>query len=275
MLREKPKLFTIGQFAALHGINKKTLMWYDEIGLFKPAFIHEENGYRLYSYYQSTELEVILLLRDMNVPIRDIQEFMKNRSAGSMTDLLRDKISELDRTIQGLKAVRSKLCSRRQEMTELLDLDLSEISLIEREPQYLATVQTSPEKSLEDEIELILEQTKKYQLPRMYQTPYGSMLPVENLLARRFEDYSRLFIELPDTQNRMGLHRRPGGVYLRAFCIGNWDRLPARYEAILRYAEQHHLQFSGYAYEIGINELVIDRIEDYITKIEIPVLNFN
>ena len=44
MLREKPKLFTIGQFAALHGINKKTLMWYDEIGLFKPAFIHEENG---------------------------------------------------------------------------------------------------------------------------------------------------------------------------------------------------------------------------------------
>ena len=28
MLREKPKLFTIGQFAALHGINKKTLMWY-------------------------------------------------------------------------------------------------------------------------------------------------------------------------------------------------------------------------------------------------------
>jgi len=43
----------------------------------------------------------------------------------------------------------------------------------------------------------------------------------------------------------------------------------------LRYAEQHHLQFSGYAYEIGINELVIDRIEDYITKIEIPVLNFN
>ena len=48
MLREKPKLFTIGQFAALHGINKKTLMWYDEIGLFKPAFIHEENGYRLW-----------------------------------------------------------------------------------------------------------------------------------------------------------------------------------------------------------------------------------
>ena len=37
MSEGKNTLFTIGQFAALHGINKKTLMWYDEIGLFKPA----------------------------------------------------------------------------------------------------------------------------------------------------------------------------------------------------------------------------------------------
>ena len=32
-MNENGKLLTIGQFAALHGINKKTLMWYDEIGL--------------------------------------------------------------------------------------------------------------------------------------------------------------------------------------------------------------------------------------------------
>ena len=43
MLKEKAALFTIGQFAALHEINKKTLMWYDEIGLLKPACI-KENG---------------------------------------------------------------------------------------------------------------------------------------------------------------------------------------------------------------------------------------
>ena len=36
-MEKKRKLLTIGQFAAMHGINKKTLMWYDEIGLFHPA----------------------------------------------------------------------------------------------------------------------------------------------------------------------------------------------------------------------------------------------
>ena len=35
-MTEKNKQLTIGQFAAMHGINKKTLMWYDEIGLLSP-----------------------------------------------------------------------------------------------------------------------------------------------------------------------------------------------------------------------------------------------
>ena len=128
MMRNKRMLFTIGQFAALHGINKKTLMWYDEIGLFKPVSINAENGYRFYSYYQSTELETILLLRDMKVPIKDIQNFMKSRSAENMAELLGDKIAELDRAIQDLKAVRSKLCTRYMDMDELLKLDLSALS---------------------------------------------------------------------------------------------------------------------------------------------------
>ena len=83
-MNKKDKLLTIGQFAAMHGINKKTLMWYDEIGLFKPAAIHPENGYRCYNYHQSPVLETILLLRELDVSIHDIRQFMKNRSAGSL-----------------------------------------------------------------------------------------------------------------------------------------------------------------------------------------------
>lgn len=68
-----------------------------------------------------------------------------------------------------------------------------------------------------------------------------------------------------------GLHIQPKGNYLRAFCKGDWSKIPTRYEEILAYAEQHYLQFSGFAYEKGLNELVIDTFDDYITQIEIPV----
>ena len=89
---KKSRLLTIGQFAAMHGINKKTLMWYDEIGLFKPAAVNPENGYRCYNYHQSPILETILLLRELDVSIQEIQDFMQNRSAGSLKSLLEDKI---------------------------------------------------------------------------------------------------------------------------------------------------------------------------------------
>lgn len=101
MLKEKNTLFTIGQFAALHEINKKTLMWYDEIGLLKPACI-KENGYRYYSYQQSTVLETILMLRELNVSLDKIKHFMKSRTIDTFDTLLQEKIAELNQTISHL-----------------------------------------------------------------------------------------------------------------------------------------------------------------------------
>lgn len=40
----------------------------------------------------------------------------------------------------------------------------------------------------------------------------------------------------------------------------------------MEYAGSRGLTLSGYSYEKGINETVIDRIEDYIVQIEIPVI---
>ena len=44
---------------------------------------------------------------------------------------------------------------------------------------------------------------------------------------------------------------------------------------ILTYAKENRLQFYGFAYEKGINELVIDTFDDYITQIEIPIKHNN
>ena len=107
-MEKKRKLLTIGQFAALHGINKKTLMWYDEIGLFCPAAIHPDNGYRYYSYYQSAVLETILLLRELGVPVEEIRGFMKERSAAGMQRLLHGQLEALQRELDHLKAVRDR-----------------------------------------------------------------------------------------------------------------------------------------------------------------------
>lgn len=270
-MNRQNKLLTIGQFAAMHGINKKTLMWYDEIGLFRPASVNPENGYRYYDYHQSPVLETILLLRDLDVSIHEIQDFMKDRSAGNLKQLLEEKMADLDKQIAHLQAVRTTLSAHRQNMDTLLTMDLSEISVVEREERCLVTVGIDRGTSFEREVELITAETEKYQLGRLHKASYGSMISVSSLLSGRYDDYSRLFIEIPFLSYRAGLHMAPGGKYLRAFCKGEWDRLPKRYQEIFDYAREHGLTPYGYSYEMGINENVIERIEDYIVQIEIPI----
>jgi len=269
---KKSKLLTIGQFAALHGVNKKTLMWYDEIGLFRPATIHPENGYRRYSYQQSSVLETILLLRELDVPIGEIQAFMGHRSAASLEALLEEQIQELDRRLTHMKAVRKTLENHRDNMQTLLTINLSEISVIEKQEHHLVTVDIDPADSFDKQVDLITAETKKYQLHRLHDASYGTMIEVDSLRAGKFEDYSKLFIEIPFPIKKSGLHRESGGSCVRAFYQGPWEEIYLCYQKIFRYAQERGISLEGFSYETIINETVIDRAEDAVIQIEIPAI---
>ena len=270
MIKENHTLLTIGQFAKLHEINKKTLMWYDEIGLLKPYCI-KENGYRYYSYQQSSTLETILLLRELNMSLEEIAKFMKNRTMNNLDFLLSEKVEELEQRISHLKSVQKILQNHQSHIKTLQSLDLSSIRLVQKESCYLIAVDTEKNGSFEQEIEKVIEKVKKYQLRRLHDASYGSMIPVENLYHGKLTEYTSLYIEMPYPISKEGLHLQPSGTYLRAFCKGNWNKLPDKYREILSFAEQNNLSLYGFAYEMGINELVIDNVDDYITQIEIPV----
>lgn len=270
-MEKKSKLLTIGQFASLHGINKKTLMWYDEIGLFHPAVIHPKNGYRYYSYYQSSILETILMLRDLDVSIDEIRTFMEDRSAASLEQLLCEKMEDLDREIAHLKAVRKTMAYHCHNMRTLLTMDLSQISIVEKKERSLVTVDIERDTPFDRQVEMIIDETKKYQLRRLHDASYGTMIAVESLYHGDFEDYSKLYIEIPFPVKREGLHIQPSGKYVRAFYRESGGNAVSCYQRIFGYVKEHSLTLSGFSYEIIINENVIDRTEDAIVQIEIPV----
>lgn len=270
MSDSKNTLFSIGQFAALHEINKKTLMWYDEIGLFKPAVVRE-NGYRYYTYYQSAALETILMLRKLKVSIGEIQAFMKKRSAQGLKALLEEKMIRLDEELAQLQAIRQRMRDQVDTMTMLTALDIRDIAIVELQEQYLATVPVSGDISMEKEIELMMAEARRQQVSPLGDAVYGSMIPADCLYHGNFDDYTNLFIAVRAPWEPERLIRKPAGQYLRAFCKGSWDGLPARYQEILAWTETHGYELTGCAYETGINEIVTDSMEEYITQIEIMV----
>lgn len=67
--------YTVKQLAKLSGVSVRTLHWYDEIGLLKPAF-HGANGYRYYEEKQMLLLQQILFFKELGFDLQDIQKML-------------------------------------------------------------------------------------------------------------------------------------------------------------------------------------------------------
>ena len=70
-------MFTVGAFARLAGVSAKLLRAYDELGLFRPAWVDAQTGYRFYTPAQLPELRRIVALRDMGTPLAEIVDVVK------------------------------------------------------------------------------------------------------------------------------------------------------------------------------------------------------
>ena len=55
-------LFSIGELSKYQHISIQTLIFYDKIGLFRPAYVDPHNGYRYYSANQIDFLDTILIM---------------------------------------------------------------------------------------------------------------------------------------------------------------------------------------------------------------------
>lgn len=87
----------------------------------------------------------------------------------------------------------------------------------------------------------------------------------------RFDEYDGLFTSLEQPAQISGIYRKPAGLYLRGFCVGDWDRLPALYGQMLAFAKEKGWELQGYSYEIGLNEFAIAHSGEYVTQVTILV----
>ena len=89
--------YHIGEFAEMGGVSAKTLRFYDEIGLLRPASVDPRTRYRLYSPHQLEDLASILALKNLGISLAQVRELIARK--GSTTDQ-RTILTELKRTIE-------------------------------------------------------------------------------------------------------------------------------------------------------------------------------
>ena len=72
---EAENLRTVHEVSKLTGVSIRTLQYYDKIGLLPPAS-YTEAGYRLYDDTALERLQQILLFRELEFPLREIQRIL-------------------------------------------------------------------------------------------------------------------------------------------------------------------------------------------------------
>ncbi|MBA3237683.1 MAG: MerR family transcriptional regulator [Parachlamydiaceae bacterium] len=68
-------VYTVTKLAKISGVSVRTLHWYDEIGLLKPAY-YASNGYRHYEEEHLLILQQILFFRELGFELKLIQQLL-------------------------------------------------------------------------------------------------------------------------------------------------------------------------------------------------------
>jgi DNA-binding transcriptional MerR regulator len=85
-------MYQIGEFSKINRITVKALRYYDRVGLLKPAFVDDNNGYRYYSSEQLPIIHKIIALRQMDFSINEILDIINGENDNLIFKIKKEKI---------------------------------------------------------------------------------------------------------------------------------------------------------------------------------------
>lgn len=97
--------YTVNKLAELSGVTTRTLRYYDEIDLLKPARI-SSSGYRIYGRNEVKRLQQILFFRALDIQLDDIRQLL---TAPTFDE------------VEALKNHRAALLEKKQHLDQLID----------------------------------------------------------------------------------------------------------------------------------------------------------
>ncbi len=101
---------SVKKFADLTGVSVRTLHYYDEIGLLKPEFVDEQNGYRFYGEDSLSRMQEILFYRELDFSLKSVKEIIsfpeynKKDALSGQKKLLLLKKEQLEKIINAIES---------------------------------------------------------------------------------------------------------------------------------------------------------------------------
>ncbi len=266
---KKARLLPVQEFATLTSTTRKTLHFYDQIGVLTP-FARGGNNYRYYSYKQMSYVNMIRIFQAGGMPLKQIKELSEQRDPEYMDALLENQIRQSAVKIEGEVRSQKLLSTLQTVIRSVLNVDEQTITIqsLPKTPIILGDPNDySGEKNPFDALAAFYAaMSKKFpQLDLNY--PVWGMYEKGRMGQWHLGFPDRYYFFNPDGDDII-----PEALYAVGYERGPYGQSSELFKKMIDYIEKNNFEICGNAYEeYPLNEVCIANTMHYLLRIMIAV----
>ncbi len=272
---------TVNEFSQLSGIEKTTLRYWNEIGLFYPAKRDSENNYRYYSPEQLISVHLITVFSELNIPLKTISAVERERTPEAVFDFLKQQEKQMDMEMKRLRERYSIIHTRSELIWHGIQLKQQFNRIDETDKESSTGIYVSPV----DEYTYILGPPNDFGEDEPFFEPFARFCQQAAELRINlsfpiggYHTTPESFFNSPGNPEHFfsmdptGNKKVPAGEYLKGIVRGFYGELgdlPARMAA---YAQENGLTLSGPVYTVYLHdEICINEPSQYLKQVFVAV----
>lgn len=256
-------------------VTKETLFHYDRIGLFSPE-IKEVNGYRFYSTKQIDTMNTILVLREMDLPLAQIKEFLNQRKQDKLLELFSVEEELIAGQIAKLQDRQQWIKNQRQKIRLTETVDFSSVYRMRKPGFYycMKEVKGSAPESFVQSINSLIEEFQSVSGSICYEIGY--IQNMEDIREGKYSEYPKVALLTEKRTRGLKLKKAEEQQYLIAYHAGHWEKIGDAYERLTAYADSRGIDLGEFSIERDVIDFMLAKEdENFVTEIAVPVRNSN
>lgn len=271
---KQKKLFPIGEVSRMFHISVSCLRHYEAIGLLTPQYISPESGYRYYGAEQFEVLNTIRYLRALDMPLREIEDFLKNKDVDRMEEKLRQQKQAVLTKKQAFERIERKIDHRLRWLADAKTAPLDTVCLVQCPPCRIVWVDKPLKIDGSADMEAPIRRLDQSDAEAVvFLGKVGLGISAEHLQNAQTAQYDGIFLILDQEDIYTGQTLElPQTLCVRLRFRGSHTQAHGQYQKLLTYMEQNRMRVNGFSREITLIDYgVTDDTEKFVTEICIPV----
>lgn len=263
-------LLSISAFSKMVEIPRKTLIYYDQIGLFKPAWV-ADNGYRYYHRSQLDTIGVISIFKELGMSLDEIQAHLGKRTPASTLELLHKQEKLIQLQIAKLERAQQMISKRAGNIEHSLKVNINEMNIIwqNKTPILLSIRMDTNKQQFPEELWKDFQfRLHKENAPIGY--PNGVIIPQESLLKKDGDNISYTYCYMETHFHKQAY--MPKGYYLVSYSRADYGDTDKIFPQIFDHIEKNNYVIIGDAYEeYLLDEISIQNPDEYLVKVMVHI----